>query len=339
MKSHGRKLVVFDALLLLAVEFVMLVIYPNHIYEMNALGVILQMLLSGGVLFAARYLRGLYRYVWRYVRTTEYLNLMVTDALAGAVYYVLQWVLPMQKVTFIRAVVMLCVNLLGTIAVRLCYQYLYEARSQRSRLADLLRRVTARITGIKIEPRQTASRVNIAIVGAGRVGVGLAEELLGNPNAGYLPCCFIDTDREKAGRSVNGIPVLSEEDATAERLEQYPVQEIVIALPEADAEHKQRLYAHYSALGCRVKTYDYPVAQSADGRRSLREFDIEELLFRRPVDFTDEQTRAYYRGKTVLISGGGGSIGSELCRQLARMQPKKLVILDVYENSAYDLQQ
>ena len=82
------------------------------------------------------------------------------------------------------------------------------------------------------------------------------------------------------------------------------------------------------------------MAQSAEGGRyRLREFNVEELLFRSPISFISEETRAFYRGKTVLISGGGGSIGSELARQIARMEPRRLVILDVYENSAYDLQQ
>ncbi|MBR5302471.1 MAG: polysaccharide biosynthesis protein [Clostridia bacterium] len=105
-------------------------------------------------------------------------------------------------------------------------------------------------------------------------------------------------------------------------------------------ERKRELYDHYKPTGCKLKVYDYPLTQTVEnGRRSIREFDIEELLFRQPMEFTHERTHAYYRNKTVLISGGGGSIGSELCRQIAKMQPKRLIILDVYENGAYDIQQ
>lgn len=85
--------------------------------------------------------------------------------------------------------------------------------------------------------------------------------------------------------------------------------------------------------------YDYPKMQMAGGKRSLREFDIEELLFRAPRKLTNEKTDAYYNDKVILVTGGGGSIGSELCRQIVKMEPKKLIILDVYENGAYDLQQ
>ena len=85
--------------------------------------------------------------------------------------------------------------------------------------------------------------------------------------------------------------------------------------------------------------YDYPTMYAAGGKRHLREFDIEELLFRKPLAVSDERTNEYYKGKVVLITGGGGSIGSELCRQLAKMNPKKIIILDIYENGAYDVQQ
>ncbi len=91
--------------------------------------------------------------------------------------------------------------------------------------------------------------------------------------------------------------------------------------------------------GYKLKVYDYPTMYTAGGKRHLREFDIEELLFRKPLVVSDERTNTYYKDKVVLITGGGGSIGSELCRQLAKMQPKKIIILDIYENGAYDVQQ
>ena len=106
-----------------------------------------------------------------------------------------------------------------------------------------------------------------------------------------------------------------------------------------DAKKKKALYDYYKDAGYKLKVYDYPTVYSAGGKRHLREFDIEELLFRKPLVVSDERTNAYYKDKVVLITGGGGSIGSELCRQLAKMQPKKIIILDIYENGAYDVQQ
>ena len=100
----------------------------------------------------------------------------------------------------------------------------------------------------------------------------------------------------------------------------------------------ETLYEYYKNAGYKLKVYDYPTVYAAGGKRHLREFDIEELLFRKPLVVSDEHTNEYYKGKVVLITGGG-SIGSELCRQLAKMQPKQIVILDIYENGAYDVQQ
>ena len=104
-------------------------------------------------------------------------------------------------------------------------------------------------------------------------------------------------------------------------------------------EKKRELYAAYSEAGYKIKVYDYPMMQTAGKKRYLRDFDIEELLFRNPIAVNNEKTAAYYRDKVILITGGGGSIGSELCRQLAKMGPKQIIILDIYENGAYDVQQ
>ena len=120
---------------------------------------------------------------------------------------------------------------------------------------------------------------------------------------------------------------------------EFEVQEIIFAIPSMDAKKKKALYDYYKDAGYKLKVYDYPTVYAAGGKRHLREFDIEELLFRKPLVVSDERTNAYYKDKIVLITGGGGSIGSELCRQLAKMQPKKIIILDIYENNAYDIQQ
>ena len=226
IRGHGSRLMAFDLLVFLFVGIMMLVIYPmNPLHPLSSKGVVLQLLLAAAVLFSFRVASGLYGYVWRYVGTTEYIRLMITDAVAGAVYYGLQWGLPMQKVTFMRAVVMFCIDLLLVIFTHKAYQYLYEYRSRDSKAAAVLRRLTRFLTGLKIEPEVPAeTRIRIAIVGAGRVGVGLAEELVRNPKSGYLPCCFIDTDPEKVGRNINGIPVIAEDEADAERLSRFPIQ-------------------------------------------------------------------------------------------------------------------
>ncbi len=145
--------------------------------------------------------------------------------------------------------------------------------------------------------------------------------------------------KEKVGRDIHGIPVFLEDEATLNQLKQMDIQEVVFAIPSLDDIRKKEMYEHYRNAGYKIKVYDFPMMQTAGGKRHLREFDIEELLFRKPITVNDERTYAYYRDKVILITGGGGSIGSELCRQLAKMSPKQIIILDIYENGAYDVQQ
>lgn len=342
-------LALYDAILLMLVDLLILVIYPSSISELTVAGTLIQIGVGAACIFACRLAAQVYRQIWRYGGTEAYIRLIIADLAAGWLYFGINRLVLAGKITFIRLLSIVALDLLCAIAIRMVYQFLYQYASGQSKLWGIVRRIVRMFTGVQIEPMyrhyrdgegMPERRIRIAIVGAGRVGTMLAEELLRSPQAAYLPCCFIDTDREKVGRDVYGIRVLSEAEATPEVLAGFPVQEIVFALPQMSAERKRELYEYYKETGCKLKVYDYPLMQSAEGgKRQLREFEIEELLFRKSKKFTDEKTSAYYRGKVVLISGGGGSIGGELCRQIAAMEPKQLVILDVYENGAYDIQQ
>lgn len=194
-------------------------------------------------------------------------------------------------------------------------------------------------SGMETENAKEIHKIKVAIIGAGRVGVSLAEELINNSKASYTPKVFIDINKEKVGRDIRGIPVWSEDEASLHRLRESEVQEIIFAIPSMDAYKKKTLYEYYKNAGYKLKVCDYPTVYVAGGKRHLREFDIEELLFRKPLIVSDERTNKYYKDKVILITGGGGSIGSELCRQLAKMEPKKIIILDIYENGAYNVQQ
>ena len=257
-------------------------------------------------------------------------------------YVLLELVLPVEKISFARMTAICCVDLLFALAIRMAYRYAYKC-NRTTVLGKTLCFIVLIFTGRKIDNASLnveKQKIKIAIVGAGRVGVSLAEELFNNSASSYTPRCFIDIKPEKIGRQIHGIPVLSEEKATFSMLSELEVQEIVFAIPSMNLTDKKRMYDYYKQSGCKIKVYDYPTMHTAgSSKRSLREFDIEELLFRKPVALSDENTAAYYKGKVILITGGGGSIGSELCRQIAAMEPKKLVILDVYENGAYDVQQ
>ena len=343
--SHRVLVVLVDLSLLLLIDFALLVLYQTNFRYLTPAGVLAQVLLSIVTVFGFRFLLGIYRQVWHYADAPAFIRLILADTLALFAHYALQHLLPFNKMSFMRTMALFAGNLLLAMSARLVWQYLYKLKSRDSRVSDMLRNIIENLTGIRIRPGEAeegnvSQKTNIAIVGAGRVGAALADELLANPRSTYLPVFFIDNDPEKIGRWISGLKVFDENKVSEEMLAGFPVQEVVFALPRVDADRARELYTRYREFGCRVKIYDYPLAHTEDGaRRSMREFDMEELLFRRPEDFLSPETREYYAGKTVLISGGGGSIGSELCRQIARMKPAKLVVLDVYENGAYDIEQ
>ena len=230
-------------------------------------------------------------------------------------------------------------NTLLALGMRMCYRYCFKygnELSAKGKLMRLLIRIFA--FGMSIRKDGEAHKIYVAIVGAGNVGVSLAEEFLNNKNTSYTPVCFFDINKDKAGRDIYGIPVFQAKlNNTFDILKDYGVKEIIFALPPS-TENTAELYDYYKKSNCKIKIYDYPSFQTAGKKRQLREFEIEDLLFRKPIEISDEKTLGYYANKVVLITGGG-SIGSELCRQLAKMSPKQIIILDIYENGVYDVQQ
>lgn len=281
------------------------------------------------MLMTGRILCGVYRNVWRYANIETYLTIMVSDFISNMILMLIGRVWFAVNLGIGVHMIVAMAILLVTLLSRYCYQLLYAYRSKN---ADKT------IEGNSINQ---IYKVEAAIVGAGNVGATLADEFFRNPRSRYVPVCFIDTDPEKIGQTVNGVPIYSEDNSTANLLKRMKVQEIIIALPDLTVERKQRLYERYRRTGCPVKIYDYPsgTEEKSTAKRTLRDFRIEDLLFRDPIEVENPETKAFYAGKTVLVTGGGGSIGSELCRQIAALQPKKLVILDIYENNAYDVQQ
>lgn len=338
------QLVAYDVCIMAVVDLLLLAFYRS-IEELSWNGVLTHSAITFVCVFTARILGNIYQQIWRYGGIQCYIRLLFVDACAFVVNLTIELLLPLfvpiEQITFARLLSIAGMNLLGALAIRMIYRYAFKCGRNNTATGKFLRLLLRVFAGEELihENRDAEHRIKIAIIGAGRVGVTLAEELLANPAASYTPRCFIDVSREKAGREIHGIPVLLEDENTIEKLRLHEVQEVVFAIPHLSDEDRRQLYAAYLDAGYKIKVYDYPVMQTAGKKRYMREFDIEELLFRKPITMSDEKTSAYYRDKVILITGGGGSIGSELCRQLAKMAPKQIVILDIYENGAYDVQQ
>ncbi len=332
-------LVVYDIYIFVAVHVLLLFLYSSN-DNISVVGRFALMGISFACVFAVRLVGKVYKQIWRYGGIQGYIRFLFVDGIAFLLNYVLVVVLPVQNVTFARTLAISCMNLLGVLAIRMLYRYAFTCAGSQTWMGRLSSNFLHFVAGIDIDSTdKPAAKTPIAIVGAGRVGVALAKDLLENESAAYTPRCFIDVNQSKTDMSVLGIPVLLEDDFIVSKLRNFGVSEVVFAIPNIKETEKKRQYSLYLDAGFKIKTYDFPVMQAAGGKRHLREFDIEELLFRSPVSIHDERTNAYYRDRVVLITGGGGSIGSELCRQLAKMQPKQMILLDIYENGVYDVQQ
>ena len=331
-------LIIYDLAVFIIASMILLVIYRGT-EKLSVSGIVEQMILAGVCVFSARLIGNIYGQVWRYGGIQCYIRLLATDSIAFLAYFCLELLLPISKVTFARMLSLISMNLLGALAMRMMYRYAYKCGNQENLRGKILAKLLYMVSGLESGCDKEVQKIKVAIIGAGRVGVSLAEELLNNEESAYIPRCFIDVAKEKVGREIHDIPVYSEDEATFTKLGELEVQEIIFAIPSMEAEKKKKLYNYYKEAGYKLKVYDYPTMYAAGGKRHLREFDIEELLFRKPIVVADERTNAYYKDKVVPITGGGGSIGSELCRQLSKMNPKKIIILDIYENGAYDVQQ
>lgn len=292
-----------------------------------------------------------YTLMWRYASIRAFVYLVIGDTCAGIAYLItIQIVCKHTELTYpglFDIFSLFLTVLMLEMLIRMAYYCFYKSRNREDffgKMSRLALKVGAGMRPEKDDEEEflkEENKIKIAIVGAGRIGVTLAEELLMNPRASYTPVCFVDVNSDKIGRTIMDKPVIAEAKLTKRIIDEFKIQEIVFALPQLSDDYKRELFDYYKETGCRLKVYDYPTMEQAGekGKRHMREFDIEDLLFRKPVSVINDETAKYYEGKIILITGGGGSIGSELCRQIAKMNPKKLIILDVYENGAYDIQQ
>ena len=333
-------LLLYDAIVFLMADVLLLVLY-NGGAKLSGNGVLQQSVLAFACIFGVRRASNIYRQIWRYGGIQCYIRLMLADAAAFALYLLLEILLPVEKIAFVRLLAFCCMNLLGALAIRMVYRYAYKCGYQDNLRGKVLRMLLRVFSGGRVvtEADPDSQKIKIAIIGAGAVGVSLADDLWSNPKAKYVPRCFIDSDPMKVGRSIHGVAVMSEDEATMETLRSHHIQEVVFAIPSMPRARKLELYERYQHAGFKIKVFDFPTMEIPGRKRQLRDFNIEDLLMREQRELLDDRTREYYKDKKILITGGGGSIGSELCRQLAKMEPRQLIVVDIYENSAYDLQQ
>lgn len=182
---------------------------------------------------------------------------------------------------------------------------------------------------------------NVMIIGAGAGGDMILKEI---ENSRYLSMrakCIIDDQPGCHGKLMRGVPIVGGRESILDAVGQYSIDEIIFAIPSASVQTRKEILDICKESGCKLRTIPgtYQLINGDVSVSNLKEVDIEDLLGREPIRINTEEVLDHVSGKVILVTGGGGSIGSELCRQIAAHHPKQLIILDIYENNAYDIQQ
>ena len=197
------------------------------------------------------------------------------------------------------------------------------------------------LRGLKHRSENRKNSKQIMVIGAGEAGNIIIKEILNSHYSTMVIRCIIDDDPEKWGRFIQGIRVFGGRECIRECADTYQIDEIILAIPSASAKELSEILKICKETGCKLRTLPgmYQLINGDVNISRLRDVEVEDLLGREPVRVDLDVVLQYVSGKKVLVTGGGGSIGSELCRQVAAHKPARLIIVDIYENNAYDIQQ
>jgi FlaA1/EpsC-like NDP-sugar epimerase len=182
---------------------------------------------------------------------------------------------------------------------------------------------------------------HVMLIGAGAAGQMILREFQRTREVCDRVCCIIDDDPQKWNLSIDGVPVVGGRDAIPDSVEKYKIDKIYLTMPSARAAERRDILAICKETGCELKSLPgmYQLVNGEVTAAKLKSVEPEDLLGREPIHVNMDAIFTQLRGKVILVTGGGGSIGSELCRQIAAHSPRQLIIFDVYENNAYDIQQ
>lgn len=264
------------------------------------------------------YLMKLYDSLWEFASTAELVRVFIASVISAGVCVV---GMMMLKISMPRSFVLLYAGALTALcsALRLLYRELRRAR---------------------MRSHGGIGQKRTMLIGGGQAGSMVLREFQFSAHSENNVVCIIDDDRSKHGSYMRGVKIVGGRDDILHMAEKYGVEEIVLAIPSASRRERLDILDICHLTGCSLRTLPglYQLANGEVSIQSIKHVDIEDLLGRDTVKTDLNEVKAYVQDKVVLVTGGGGSIGSELCRQAAAMGPKQLVVFDIYENNAYDLQ-
>lgn len=296
-------------------------LYVSAILTENSSVIITQfsnfLIIALTIKFGLLFITNTYNTLWRYASVEEMFKITLANVISNFLtFFILNLINPQLTTGF--AIVNCILDTAFTGGIRISY------------------RAARRFKNYNIP----ADGKNVLIVGAGDAGVSILREYRGNPRIEDKIIGFIDDDVFKQGTYINGYKVLGELSELDKLVKEHRVQEIIIAMPSVEPDTIREIVNECKKTKCKTKIVPSlsNLIDSKDLTKQIREVEIEDLLGRDPINLNNIEICGYLKDKRVLVTGGGGSIGSELCRQIANFDPAELIILDIYENNAYDLQ-
>ena len=261
----------------------------------------------------------LYHSIWRFASFTEMQRLLASNLLCGVLHILGITLLFMRMpISYYAMGIVLQILLVG--GIRFAYRFVLLIRSWKKQKGQAFYRVM--------------------LIGAGEAGQLILRDLMKSDESKDRVLCIIDDNPNKWNRYVDGVPVVGGREDILLNVEKYKIDRIYLAIPSASAEAKRDILNICKETSCELKILPgiYQLVQGNVGVSAMKDVAIEDLLGREPIQADMTDVFHFLAGKTILVTGGGGSIGSELCRQIASHDPKQLIIFDIYENNAYDIQ-
>lgn len=286
-------------------------VYLSSAWDFMVINVILTL--------AVFYLFKLYHSLWAFAGTAEVQNILAACFLSAVLDFV-------------------GMKLLG-LPIPRSYYFMYAlvltAMTTMSRFSYRILR------GMRHKALNRKNGTRVMVIGAGDAGNTVIKEIINSHYSTMTIKCIIDDNENKWGRFIQGIKIVGGRDKILEYAALYGIDEIIIAIPSANRATMKALVEICKETSCKLRTLPgiYQLVNGEVNVSKLRSVDVEDLLGRDPIKVDMESILNYVRGQTIMVTGGGGSIGSELCRQIAGHKPRRLIIVDIYENNAYEIQQ
>lgn len=265
------------------------------------------------------YMMHMYNSLWRFASFNELTSIMMATVVTGTAH-VVGITLFVRRMPIAYYVFGICAQFIFTTGIRFGYRFVNLERAKREK---------------------TEKSAHVMVIGAGAAGMTVLRELHNSRELTSRACCVIDDNPNKWNRFIEGTPIVGGRDTILENAEKYDIDTIMLTMPSASAKDKRDILNICKETHCELKSLPgiYQLANGEVLLSKMKSVAIEDLLGRDQIKVDMAEIFNQLKGKTILVTGGGGSIGSELCRQIAAHEPKQLIIFDVYENNAYEIEQ